>query len=354
MKSVNYWAMRTDRKYRLAIMDELIAGRLRQGWGYSAEQDLGEIEKRWNWHGGAWANLTDDQKDAAGHFAFLGRDEPGMMQAGDVVLVPKLPTDDSFVLCELLEGGYEFSIHNATRDHGHIRPVKLLTPNGVFKNAEAVEAPIRKTLRTRSRLWSLRHYEAEMERLLANLNDPKLIGTKIGAEERVARLQQTTLDVAVAAAEVVEVDRWFESVGWEHLLTHVVGDLFRVRVEHTGGRTEQGADVVVRISQPFSPEDLLVVVQVKNHDPGSDTGTQGITQLREAIRSRRGQGSVAMAVLATTGSASKEAKRAAEELERDEGVRVTICAGQKLQRLVRRGLLLSALQDPAMGAGTEP
>lgn len=354
MGQVSYWAMRTDRNHRPQIMDEIIAGRLRQGWGGKAEQDLREIEKLWSWGRGAWADLTDDQKGAAGHFAFLGRDEPGMMRAGDVVLVPKLPTDDSFVLCELLEGGYEFSVHEGTGDHGHIRPVKLLTPNGVFKNAEAVEAPIRKTLRTRSRLWSLRRYEAEMERLAANLGNPALIGMKIGAEERVARLQQGTLDVAVAAAETVEVDRWFESVGWEHLMRHVVGDLFRVRVEHTGGRSEQGADLVVRIAQPFSREDLLVVVQVKNHDPGSETGTQGIDQLREAIRSRRGQGPVAMAVLATTGKENNELKSAAARLQHDEGVQVTICAGQDLQRLVRRGLLLSALQDPAAGVGAEP
>ncbi len=111
---------------------------------------------------------------------------------------------------------------------------------------------------------------------------------------------------------------------------------------------------MVRISQPFSGEDLLVVVQIKDHRPDSITGTHGVAQLKEAIRSRRGQGVVAMAILATTGKADDTLRQAAADLEHDEGVRVTICSGRDLQRLARRGLLLSALQDPAVGVITEP
>ncbi len=162
MPQTSYFAMRTDPQLPDMIMREIRGGRLRQGWGHEAEQDLREIEKIWSWHGGAWTKLSEGQQLAAGHFAFLGRDEPGMMRAGDIILVPKLPTPDRFVLCRLLEGEYEFIKRQDTGDHGHIRPVELLTSEGVVKNAAAVEAPLQRTLRTRSRLWSLSRYAPEI------------------------------------------------------------------------------------------------------------------------------------------------------------------------------------------------
>ncbi len=148
----------------------------------------------------------------------------------------------------------------------------------------------------------------------------------------------------------------FEGAGWERLLQRVLGDLFRVRVEHTGGRNEQGADLVIRVQQPFSIDDLLVVVQVKYYSGtfGSWATDRTIDQLRTAIQTRRSQGAVALAVLATTGDRDEALQQAAKKLEDETSVRVVICAAQDLQRLVRRGLLLSALKDSAVETAAEP
>lgn len=169
MRQISYWAMRIDKDYPTEIMDEIRAGRLRQGWGGIDDQDLREVAKLWNWHGGKRSDLSTMQEMTVRHFAFLGLDEPGMMRANDIVLVPNLPNREHFVLCHLLPAGYDYAIHPDTNDHGHIRHVELLTPNGVLKSSKTVAVRLRATLGIPLRLWSLDGYRTEMEGLLASL-----------------------------------------------------------------------------------------------------------------------------------------------------------------------------------------
>ena len=352
MEQNKFWAMRTDKNYPTEIMEDIKKGVLRQGWGGSPEQDLRKVAEIWNWHGGKRSDLSEKQELTVRHFAFLGLDEPGMMRTGDIVLVPNLPDRSKFLLCRLGPKSYEYSIHSDTGDHGHIRHVELLTPDGVVKYSEAVSPGLHATLRTPMRLWSLESYRDDMEHLLASIKDYQKIGIEFGYEQRVAQLRQDALDRALQAAEMVQVGRVFEGVGWEYLLGRVLGDLFQIRVEHTGGRNEQGADLVIRVQQPFSDDELLVVIQVKHHS--GITGERAIDQLRTAIQTRRSQGAVAMAVLATTGNQNDALRQAAKKLEDETSVRVVICAAQDLERLVRRGLLLSALKDSAIETKAEP
>lgn len=352
MTQISYWAMRTDKDYPSEIMKEIREGRLRQGWGSTEDQDLRKVWDKWNWYGGNRGDLSTEQEWTVRHLAFLGFDKPGMMRPGDIVLVPNLPDREHFILCELGSEKYEFEVHPKTGDHGHIRRVKLLTPDGVLKYSKAVDAKLHATLRTPMRLWSLDGYRDEMERLRASLGDQRRITVEFGDEQRVAQLRQDALDSALQAAEVVQIGQVFEGAGWERLLYHVLGDMFRVHVEHTGGRSEQGADLVVRIQQPFSADELIVVIQVKHHS--GTTGTWAIDQLRTAIQTRRSQGAIALAVLATTGDKSEALRQAAKELEDETSVRVVVCAAQDLQRLVRRGLLLSALKNDAVETEVEP
>ena len=93
-------------------------------------------------------------------------------------------------------------------------------------------------------------------------------------------------------------------------------------------------------------------MQVKHHS--GNTGSSAIDQLRTAIQTRRSEGAVALAVLATTGNQDETLQTAAKKLEDETNVRVVICAAHDLQRLVRRGLLLSALTDYAVEPQAEP
>ncbi len=62
MGQVSYWAMRTDKEFPTEIMDEIRAGRLRQGWGGTEDQDLRKVEAVWNWHRGKRSDLSAAQE----------------------------------------------------------------------------------------------------------------------------------------------------------------------------------------------------------------------------------------------------------------------------------------------------
>src|SRR5437762_11205891 len=102
---MTFWAMRTDRSQKAIIWHELNLGRLRQGWGYDHSQDLRLVDKIWNWEGGDWSRLSEDQRNAAGHFHMLGK-YPGSMKNRDIVLLPNLPEDGTFSICRLTDDVY--------------------------------------------------------------------------------------------------------------------------------------------------------------------------------------------------------------------------------------------------------
>lgn len=354
MEQPSYWAMRVDRTRPDFFMKEIRQGRLRQGWGYVADQDLREVEKIWNWRkGGDRSQLSSTQEETVRHFAFLGRPEPGMMRAGDIVLVLNLPEHGRFVLCRLTSDHYDYQITPEFGDYGHIREVGLLTESGVLWEARAVEAPLRTQRRPVMRLWSLDGYRKEVDKVLAASGDPKAVGVAYAEREKLGDLRQRAFDGALQAIEGLPLDALFQRAEWERLLTSVAGSLFQTRTIHTGGPNEQGADLEIRIRQPFSEDDLIVVVQVANHDGPSPTWK--LDQLRTAIETRRKSGGiVALAVLATTGLKDDVLEQARKNLQAETHVAVSVCAGDDFRRLIRRGLLVSALADNTLEVKPEP
>ena len=76
------------------------------------------------------------------------------MNVGDIVLVPNMPNDGLFTLCRVT-GDYDFRIAPGFDDFGDIRDVEVRSPHGVANEHDLVEAPLRRSLRCRSRLWSV-------------------------------------------------------------------------------------------------------------------------------------------------------------------------------------------------------
>lgn len=59
-----YWAIRTDRRIKPLLFDELRNGRLRQGCGHHVDQDLRLIKKEID-KGGDWPNrISENQRNA--------------------------------------------------------------------------------------------------------------------------------------------------------------------------------------------------------------------------------------------------------------------------------------------------
>jgi len=140
-------------------LKELHDGRLRQGWGYQDDQDLNEIQKKWD----AGEELSSAQGEASRHWRMgNGPASEGYMQKGDWVLLPNMPENSRFTICEVT-GDYSFS-RDAHDDYGHIRPVNVLTPEGVVNSHQLVHGDLRRSLRCRSRMWNIFSHHASLER----------------------------------------------------------------------------------------------------------------------------------------------------------------------------------------------
>jgi hypothetical protein len=162
-----YWALRTDQSRREFMWCELREGRLRQGWGYRADQDL-ELLARLR-HG---ANrLGDHQRDAWRGNRRLLPTEPGAMQVGDLVMFLHLPRYGTWSIARVT-GGYRYEISDmpnavdGSPDYGHIRDVELLTSElAIDPERDAVSDGLRAPMRNRQRMWSIDPWAEEIERL---------------------------------------------------------------------------------------------------------------------------------------------------------------------------------------------
>lgn len=347
------WAMRTSRDseaHRRYILGELGSSRLRQGWGYQADQDLRIIKAVIDDPNQGWAALSQDQRWTSGHWRMLGelaaRPEDAML-TGDVVLVPNVPQNGSFTLCRL-DGRYDFALDPAVGDLGHLRPVEVLTPGGVANDHPLVSAGLRQSLRCRSRLWWIGHHLPCLQRIIEAFRLEGGDALRLGADpvERarrsVADAVETSLN-GLAAAIAVPLRGTLQAAEWEPVIGGALLPLVRdVQVIHTGGPAEHGADLEIHVPNPFAPSSpWIIAVQVKDY--GGVMGVHVAEQLEQAITSRQGAdapGQLVAVVLASVGaSPSPDLVEAMERLSKAYGVSVSCVHGEDLMRVIARGLM---------------
>jgi hypothetical protein len=118
--SVPGWMMRTDRSRAGWLWSEVLAGRLRQGWGYQPKQDLVLLRDR---------RERGEPMDRDDDWAWPNRrmlsDEPDGMQIGDLVLLPHLPRDWRWSVVRIT-GAYRYAIDPEVGDLGHTLPVEVV------------------------------------------------------------------------------------------------------------------------------------------------------------------------------------------------------------------------------------
>jgi hypothetical protein len=88
---VRYWALRTDQSRRAWIWSELKAGRLRQGWGISPDDNL-EVLAAIRRRGGRLEGFL--QEVWRGNRRLLPS-QPDSMQVGDIVVFLHIPATAS-------------------------------------------------------------------------------------------------------------------------------------------------------------------------------------------------------------------------------------------------------------------
>lgn len=138
--------MRSARTNAGWLWSEVLAGRLRQGWGYRPEQDLVLLRDRRE----RGEPMSQDDDWAWPNRRMLS-DEPDGMQIGDLIFAPHLPQPGRWAILRIT-GAYRYQIDPEHGDFGHILPVEVLMPGA--PDADLTPA-----------LQSVRRYPARLRRL---------------------------------------------------------------------------------------------------------------------------------------------------------------------------------------------
>jgi hypothetical protein len=339
MTEQKYWASRIARGHDDFFWNELVQGRLRQGWGYRKDQDLRDVQKLdWN-EKNEWQRETERQRHMLG--------ESGGWQEGDIVLVPNMPHRGMFALARVT-GPYQYEIDPDRQDFGHIREVELLTPHGIANTSSIVGSGLRATLRNAGRTWRVKGRDAEFERVQHHAKDPEI--TKESSEtERVRGVMGDAMDTALQALRTDFDTRVSDALGkaeWEGVIVEALRPHFPTSdIQKTGGPNERGADIEITTPNPFGGPSWITVIQVK--DWQGKAGPSPIRQLEHAIETRRDQDDIGgitahvISAILTIGKAepTQELEDAARDLEQRTGVPVTIIHGDKLLELILRGVV---------------
>lgn len=336
----NCWAMRTSREeegHRTFLLREMREGRLRQGWGYDESQDLRCIEDL-RAQGG---DLTEIQKRTARHWRMGNGQGDDYMQVDDLVAVLNVPEDGLFTICRIA-GDYYFEIAEEFEDFGHVRPVEVLTPNGVSNHNSLVDAGLRRSFRAQARLWNIERHCACLDQILqAGLAPEELThgSTPEGRVESVVS-ELITEPLGLMAERLGQaLPRSVRAEELEPVLQLALKSLFSVSVDKTGGPGERGADIEIVIPNPFEENgDFIVPVQVKDYE--GEVGAEVADQLEEAFDSRSEYGRVIAVVLLVSDAVASEAlKERMRELTSQHGVPFVFCGRDLFLRLLARGFL---------------
>jgi hypothetical protein len=309
-----YWAIRTDTRNIPLLLAELQAGRLRQGWGYDSSQDLRLVQEEIS-RGGQWGErLNEDQKEVLGHLKMLASSGDGV-KIGDWVLLPNLPERGPFFLVAEVIGDYYFEMmalnkesdpNSLGTDYGHVLPVRLITNDKINKYSDAVDAAIRSTLKTRSRMWNVDAYGDAINRLInqyaSSTNSRIDFSTAIAGAARLKTAWEIARSDAANRLEERlgnELDARFQAAEWEEPITIVMKNLYPgTEIRWVAGSNERGADVIVELSNHFGGLNWLIVLQVKNY--AGEIGASVLDQLELAYNAYSKDGKILSLIVLTT------------------------------------------------------
>jgi len=349
-KNRRYWAIRSDKNNIQILLSELRAGRLRQGWGYSQNQDLRLVQAEILRGGKWWERLSETQKEVLPHLKMLSSVEGGI-QIGDLIVIPNLPEYGPFFMIVEIIGEYYYEMLNLSRDqevnefkydYGHILPVKIVTDQGVNRYAEIVDARIRSTLKTPMRMWNIDGYGQIIEQLISNYKAGGDFYTVKSGNDRL----QNAWEIAIVHASKqleerlgLELDARFQAAEWEEPIMVVLKELYpKANVRWVAGSNEHGADVVINITNHFGGSNWLIVVQIKNYS--GEIGYEVLEQIKAAHEHYSSDGQIlSLVVMTTAESMSTDLAEKSLRLEEDLNIPVKIVLRKELLRIMSEGLM---------------
>ncbi len=278
-----YWAMITDKDNRDLILSELRRGKFRQGWGYAKDQDLRSIQAAIS----EGKSLSETQDKAWRNLRMLSTSHDSM-HLQDWIVVPNLPQQGKFIVAEIkdeyaydpLKLSEEQNINGLDQDYGHVLPVRLLTEKGINKYNLNVDAGIRKTLKAQGRMWNLDKYGPQLASLVEMYANGEDLASAASGEARLQTAWEKAVSIATDALKKElepALDSHFQAAEWEEPIKLMFERLYPgANVEWVAGSSEQGADVVVKLRNPFDDgSPWLMVIQVKNYQNEIGTSVLG-------------------------------------------------------------------------------
>lgn len=261
------WFWNINASYRGLFWSEIQAGRLRQGWGYREELDLRTLKAKRDGGGvlEAWEQVAWDR---CKHM--LER-----ISEGDLVVVKNVPNHGSFVILEVLPGGYRYE-PSPTDDFQHCLPCKIAA--GPFeKNWEIVPAPLVAALdREQNPIRVTYKHSATVVALSKEeVGDPE--------SQRANTLRESVTDWrSQLAGHLKELLRnRLRHRSTEELVGLLLRKHFGDDVRWTAGPSEKGADFIAEVSTGLG-QTVRLAIQVKMHW-GADWDLQGLQQLEQAF-----------------------------------------------------------------------
>jgi len=261
---MRYWGYRIDNDKRSYFYDEIMHGRLRQGWGYNPSQNL---------------KLGEDKIDilAKKNYPIYNK-----VKKGDYLLIPHLEAWDEILIVQATDDfdkGYEFSIPECG-DYGHIFPVKYI--KRFSKNNINVEGSIRETFKCRSRFWNIDRCENEIEIILKK-DENDLISSS-GFEERFRNKVESIFDEKTFADNIYrELNGATQAYEWEYILCEgfrrVFPDSYSIQTTSNKEEKKHGADIIIRIPGVLDTS-YIIAIQVKDYE--SEVGDAVIDQISKS------------------------------------------------------------------------
>jgi hypothetical protein len=318
-----YWVVRTDKAKTEYVAGELAQGRLRQGWGWTDEQDLRAISA----NSQAGKALTDAQKSTWRGNRRLLDSEPDGVRLGDLVLLPHQPSHGSWSLGRV-SGPYRWEHPTELNsydmpDYGHILPIEMVSTCPIHPFEDAVSARLRQTMRNMSRMWNIDALGPDVDELAEACSQGA-----VAPPPAVDRLPKVLSAVEAATWEALQ--KQFHGAEFERpcvlLLEALYGD---GNVEHTGGSGERGADAIVTDEDPLGVTHRLAV-QIKMWSWDADW-TRPLEQIRQA--SGAYEGITGGVILSTSERTSERFEEHRRRLESELRIPIRVVLRQELVRL---------------------
>jgi hypothetical protein len=318
-----YWVVRTDKAKTEYVAGELAQGRLRQGWGWTDEQDLRAVAVASR----AGKALTDAQKSTWRGNRRLLDSEPDGVRPGDLVLLPHQPSHGSWSLVRV-SGPYRWEHPTELNsydmpDYGHILPIEMVSTRPIHPFEDAVSARLRQTMRNMSRMWNIDALGPDVDELAEACSHGA-----VAPPPAVDRLPKVLSAVEVATWEALQ--KQFHGAEFERpcvlLLEALYGD---GNVEHTGGSGERGADAIVTHDDPLGVTHRLAV-QIKMWSWDADW-TRPLEQIRQA--SGAYEGITGGVILSTSERVSERFEEHRRKLEAEVRIPIRVVLRQELVRL---------------------